>query len=408
MWYKNFKIIMIGNIISKMGNIIHDFGIAWWLVNLNGNGKELGLVLGAGICPSIIFSPFSGVIADKFNKKKILIISDIFSGLVSISIGFISLYDINNIIILMFLSFLLGTCKAFFEPSIDSIIPKLVPKDKIHKANSTFTTISEIAYILGPIIGGAFVLIPSLGISGLFLINGMSFIISAIIESFLSYNHEKVQVSESVFLSEMKSGFRYVNDAKKIKYLIVTILLVNIFYSSFTILLPVYIKQFLNQPSTFYSSSLLIKALGGILISIIVISSKKLRKEIERMNMFLIVLGVCLSGISIVNNKFYMFPLILLIGMSVRGFNIYFQTIVQSNVEETYLARVFSIIYLGSTLVMPISYYIYGKLSEHLVKNLFIFTGMGILISTLLTGYLIKIQIKKENLTTNLSGGERI
>ncbi len=383
-WNGNFLLIVLGNFVSRMGTIIFDIALSWWLVDVTGSARYIGYILAASLLPVAVLSPISGVFSDRWNKKYILIISDFLSGIFSICVSIMAFLNMMNIPLLILFSFLLGTCSSLFKPTIKSIIPRLVDKSSLIKANSIFATISHTTKMVGPLAGGALIALPSIGVPGTLAFNGLSFIFSAISEIFIKYKAKQSSSKKSKIISSLKQGFGYVNSNKIIKNLLIVASLSNIFLASLVILLPLYIKLILKEPVRFYSFTLAAGAIGGIIISILFIIAKNIKPTLKLITLTITLTGIMLSLASLSPIfKPLLLIFIFLIGLLSTAFNTLYYSYVQAIVDKDLQGRVFSIIYMIATISIPVSYLVFGFLGDYILKLVFFYSGIGIILCSL-------------------------
>lgn len=379
---KNFTILSTANIISGVGNIIYNTTLTWWITNVTGTAKYVGYIMSASMIPVVILGPLSGVISDKFNKRKILIYSDIVSGIVTFFVCIILYIKKLNIPFLVICSFLLGASNTLFKPTVKSIIPEIVNNESLVKANSYLNGMFEIIRIISPLIAGLIIKIPYLGILGAFVINSISFFVSALLEIFIKYTNNTNKSKDKSILTPLKKGFSYIWKVRTLRIIIITVCITNFFLASFEVLIPLYVKNVIMGSSSYYSYLLSSFSIGGICISIIL-----MKKNIETITMRLLGIPLILSGIlliimSIITNKYLLLIIILLLGLNESLFNVMFFSFIQTSVKDEFLGRAFSIIFLLNMLLTPISYVCFGYLGDFLLNKIFIISGIGIILST--------------------------
>ena len=150
---KDFILVVIGQIISLFGNAVMRFALPMHLLNVTGSAALLGVVSGLAFIPLAIMSPIGGLIADRVNKKNIMVCLDFFTAfLVTL---FVLLYgEINIVTIILVMLFLLYGISGAYQPSVQSSIPLLVSEEKVMPANAAINMVSSLSGLLGPALGG--------------------------------------------------------------------------------------------------------------------------------------------------------------------------------------------------------------------------------------------------------------
>lgn len=245
---KNFILIVTGQIISLFGNAILRFALPLYLLNETNSAMLFGLVSACSFIPMILLSPVGGMIADRINKRNIMVTLDFLTA--AITLLFTIYLDKMNltVIILIMLAFLYGI-QAAYQPAVQSSIPLLLSKEELIKGNAIINLISSLASLTGPVAGGAIY-----GIFGLYPILYISipcFIFSAIMEIFIEIPYQKRENSNNIIeilITDFKESIEFIKKERPVIWQISFIMAsVNLFFSSLiNIALPVIVTQMLN------------------------------------------------------------------------------------------------------------------------------------------------------------------
>ena len=156
---KNFILIVVGQIISLFGNAILRFALPLYLLNETNSAILFGLVSACSFIPMILLSPVGGMIADRVNKRNIMVILDFLTA--AITLLFTIYFDKMNltVIILIMLTLLYGI-QAAYQPAVQSSIPLLVSKENLIRGNAIINLISSLASLIGPVAGCQIVFTP--------------------------------------------------------------------------------------------------------------------------------------------------------------------------------------------------------------------------------------------------------
>lgn len=254
---------------------------------------------------------------------------------------------------------ILAFMSAFSSPSYKAFTKEIVKKDSISQLNSLLETTSTVIKVTVPMV--AIFLYKLLGIHGVLLLDGLSFLIAALLISFILPVNDEVVIKEKVTIREifndLKIGFKYVYSHKSIFIITVLSALVNFFLAAYNLLLP-YSNQMFGEISTgLYGTFLTAEAIGGFIGAIL---SGFVNKELSSMRL---ILFLSLSGLMLMlAPPFYiMFHNAIILALSpalfslfLSIFNIQFFSLVQKDVDNDFLGRVFGIIFTITILFMPI------------------------------------------------------
>lgn len=245
---KDFTLIIIGQIISLFGNQILRFALPLYLLNQTGSASLFGLVSACSFIPMIILAPVGGIIADRVNKRNIMVILDFTTaGLTLLFTILLGKLDLIGLILVM-LVFLYGIQGAY-QPAVQASIPALMSNDNLMKGNAAINLVSSLAGLIGPVIGGAVY-----GFWGLYPVLYASigcFALSAIMEIFIHIPFVRQKKEENIFkmgFQDLKESFVYIRKEQPSIWKITLILCsYNLLLSALVIIsLPVMITQMLG------------------------------------------------------------------------------------------------------------------------------------------------------------------
>ncbi|MCM1989440.1 MFS transporter [Oceanirhabdus seepicola] len=220
--WKNMILLLLGKLVSLFGSSIYSFAISLYILKTTGSGLNFSLTLAIGTLPRVIFGTVSGVMADRFDRKKMVVCLDILSGMIVLGLLGLSVMDSLRLTYIYIATFLLATCSTFFNTPLTASIPNLVDDENLTRVNSLNEAITSISTIAGPFIGGlVFALID---IRLFLLVNGISFVFSGISEMFLDFNareklygveekkneEKREKKGNGSFWGDLIEGFKYI------------------------------------------------------------------------------------------------------------------------------------------------------------------------------------------------------
>lgn len=391
---RNLLLYSSGKIISVFGTSIYNFAISFYVLKLTGSALSFTITLLLGILPMIIINPFAGVIADRFNKKKLVILMDFLSGTLLISVFLISSFSGFNLLLIYITAFCLTIFVTFFGVGMEAAKPNIVSGNKLMNINSIGKIIDSVSSILGPMLGG--MVFAFFDIRIFIIFNGICFIISGLSMTFINFNFNKEleeSVKESVkinFIQDIKEGFHYLYERKNMMGLFLILISLNFFLSlAVTIPVPYIINTILELGSTTFGviqGSLPVGLIAGALFV------KKLLEKIPYsvlMKILTLFLSICMvaagfplifEGASfshLIYGAYYCL-LMFCLGIVIAFIDIPIAYFMQKEIPEAYRGRVMSIgISIGKTMT-PLAMVVSGFLLE-LIPPYILPIGGGIL-----------------------------
>lgn len=193
---KNFILVVIGQIISLFGNATIRFALPLYLLNQTGSSALYGTVTACAFIPAILLSPIGGIVADRINKRNIMVILDFFTAIVMIVFSLL-MGRINLIFLMTITLMLLYGIAGAYQPSVQASIPMLVSSDYFMAANSIINIINSFASLLGPVLGG--ILYSIYGLEAIIKICIICFFLSAVMELFIKIPFAKQSLNDSMW-----------------------------------------------------------------------------------------------------------------------------------------------------------------------------------------------------------------
>ncbi|MDT8717350.1 MFS transporter [Clostridium sp. 19966] len=355
---KNFMTLLLAKIVSETGNWIYYLAIIYLVAEKTKSTSSTGIVLFCNIFPPIVFGIIAGHISDKFPRKNILIISDFTGGILSLYIGFRALLGSLSIWEIYTITFLLGISKTFFSPSINASIPTIVKENELNRANSLLQSVSSITNILGPVCGG--VIIAFIGTATAFILNGVSFIISAICELFVTipYVQNSMEGKKTYYkqiINSTSTAFQFIKTNRLIKTITLIFSIMTFFVAPMILFLQQLVDKFYNMGPVALSIIMIADSLGVLLAGLLLIIRPIIKNQKLFLATFPIFCGLALIIIGNVRN-FYIAVITMLFQGFYSGFGeISMMTIFQRETPDYKRGMIFSLYSMIINILTPIS-----------------------------------------------------
>ena len=224
---RNFRLFWTGNFLSNIGTWMQNVAQGWLVLDLTNSAFWLGVVGFAGAIPFLIFMLFGGVIADRVNKRRLLLVTQTVMMILAFILAALAWFKIITVWEVVLLAFLNGTAMAMNNPSYQALVPKLVVREDLTNAIALNSAQFNMSRILGPTLGGYAMAV--FGVAGNFFLNGLSFVAVLVSLTRIRYPEEKLERHESLF-SSLISGFRYVRSNSQM-YVLMWMIAISSFLS---------------------------------------------------------------------------------------------------------------------------------------------------------------------------------
>lgn len=335
----------------------------WLVYQLTNSALLLGIVGFVGQIPSFFLAPFGGVLVDRFNRHRILVITQILAMLQSLALAALALTGIINIWHIIFLSILQGVINAFDAPARQALVPEIVEKkEDLASAIALNSSLVNGGRLIGPSIAG--LLIATVGSGVCFLIDGVSYI--AVLAALLAMQLKprKLVVTTANPLERLKEGFTYAFGFPPIRSILLLLALFSFMGMSNTILMPIFATEVLHGgPQTL---GFLMAASGvGALIGAIYLTSRQSVLGLVKIIAFSpAILGIGLIIFSLSRVFWFSLLIMLLIGfgsiLEIASSNTFIQTII----EDDKRGRVMSLWTMSFIGIVPMGNLFAGTLAS--------------------------------------------
>ncbi|MGL5312608.1 MAG: MFS transporter, partial [Peptostreptococcaceae bacterium] len=328
-----------------------------------GSTALMGLLSALTMAPRIVLGPFAGVFVDRWDRKKIIVITDFIRGIFVTFVGIAALNGFIQVWMVFIIGISNGICSAFFNPAIISSRPDIVPESKLVKANSLTSLAQSSMDMIGNAIGG--VLYVTIGAPYMFLFNGISYLFSAFTEMFITIPKIERKNNQITFIEDFKEGFKFLWNFKVLRNMFVCASLLNFFFNSAGILFVPYFKEMPFLGVSRYGFAMTVLAMGAMSGSIL-LSMINLKRE-HKFNIFRLAI-ICQSILIILFMLSNNYPLMLVMIFTTFVCNVCVNTIastaMMSVVPSEIRGKVMAITSTVSMGLTPIGQLIGGVLGE--------------------------------------------
>jgi len=383
---KNYLLYASGLFISLFGSNVYTFAIGLFVLNKTGNAMSFANTLIFGMLPVILFSPLSGVLADRYNKKKIIVSTDFINGCLFLFMYYISSIGQLSLPVIYAMTFVVNTVTTLFDTSMSASKVLIFDKENISSINATTQVIRSAAIILAPVVGGF--VFGFIDISLFILANGVSFMISSFLECFIDFpKHIALESHKDSLSMSFKSGTGYIRTQKNLHpYILYLIMLNFVIGLALNVPFPYIINTLLKRPASllgsiesFFPVGLLV---GGLVVSKVIkrYSYDTILKRISYALILLLGL-VALPGLieaSLLTNKFlllYYGTINFIFGLGISFVDVPIITILHQQIDVSYQGRILSLVMSIVKVIYPIGLGLSGLLIHLLNPFLLPFIG---------------------------------
>ena len=263
---RDFTLVAIGQLISLFGNAILRFALALYVLDATGSAAVFGTVTAIAVIPTILLSPFGGILSDRVNRRNIMAALDFATAALALGLGLL-LSEENAVALITVTLLLLSVIQACYTPSVNSSVPLLQAEGNLVKANAVVSQVSMLANLIGPVLGG--VLYGFFGAMPIILVSGVCFFLSAVLELFIHIPFQPLDAKTGILQivkDDLRESIRFMTrEQPDILRITLMIAVYSLFVvSTITVGLPYMIRTVLGLSSQLYGAAEGLMAAAGI------------------------------------------------------------------------------------------------------------------------------------------------
>lgn len=229
LWNKDFILLLQGNAVSTIGDLMYSVAIGYWVYEQTGSSGLMGIMSAISMFVTMFLSPFSGSIVDKCNRKWVLVGMDVMQGVVMLGIGLLAYLDKLNIPGVLIAAFLAALGSVFYSPAASTLMIDIIPHDDMTRGQSIFSGSNALINMVGTAFSG--VMVAFFGVPLIVIINVLSNLYSAVSELFIHVPRtvqQGAQVSAKSILRDSKEAVRMIFSDKCLQLFVPCALILNL------------------------------------------------------------------------------------------------------------------------------------------------------------------------------------
>jgi MFS family permease len=378
---RNFRLYFIGQTLSVSGTWMQRIAQSWLVLELTGSGTAIGLVTAVQFLPMLFFAPLGGVVADRFDKRRLLLLTQVLAALLAGALGVLVVFDVVQLWMVYVLAGALGLVSSIDSPTRQIFYLEMVGREKLTSAVSLNSVLVNLARVLGPAAAGA--LIVTVGLGPCFLINAVTYL--AVIVALLMMRVAELHAvpPQSRRAGQLREGLRYVRSTPEVLTPLIMMAVVGTFAYEFQVILPLVAKfTFGGDAGTFATMTAFMG--GGAVVGGLVTASRRARPVVS-LSQTAVLFGAMQLLASFAPNLIVENVALALLGAASISFLALGNATLQLTSTSEMRGRVmglWAVAFLGST---PVGGPIIGWIGEHVGPRY----GLGVGgVATLLAGVL--------------------
>lgn len=380
---KDFIIMVAGQIISILGSALLRFALSLFVLDITGRADLFAVLFAISSLP-VLLTPFGGAIADRFNRRNLMVLFDFISSGIVLIFFIVLLTDNHSVLWIGLVMVLLSFISAMYTPAVMASIPLLVSEQKLEQANGIVNGVQALAGVTAPVLGG--ILYGMLGLKLLVIVSGLLFFFTAIVEMFMTIPFVKRSYDGHLMptlIKDIKEGFTYVVKQTFILKCTLLAALLNLLLTPlFIVGVPIILRVTMNSSDTLYGIGM------GIIDFATILGALTMGYFAKKLRIHTLYIWVLMSAFLVIPMAMSVLPRALQIGyypsyslfigcaliiaMMMTIISIYVMTLVQKETPNEQLGKVMAIMMAVSQCMAPLGQMGYGLLFEFFQANIYI------------------------------------
>jgi len=381
-WKKKTVLFLVSQNLSLFGSMLVQYAIMWHITLTTQSGFMMTISILCGFIPTLLISPFAGVWADRFDRKRVIIISDALIAVatlgmaISFALGFNAIWQLFTVLAIRSL----GT--GVQTPAVSALLPQIVPADQLTRVNGIQNSVMSLVTIASPLLSGALLTLSP--IEHIFLIDVGTAALAITILVFLldiPAHHGAMEKQPINYMNDLRDGIRYIREHEFIHILFLYCALFFVCFSPVAFLTPLQTTRSYGA-DVWRLTAIEVAFSGGMMFGGFLIAAwQGFHNKLHTMILSLGLSAICIVGLGLTPPFWLYLAGMAIMGITMPLFNTPFTVLLQQKVDERYLGRVFSVFTMISSSVMPLSMLLFGPLADTMrIEWMLLATGLLMLI----------------------------
>jgi len=386
-WKQRTILYLAGQTVTLFGSSLVQFAIGWHITLTTKSGLMLTVATLCGFLPQVLISLFAGVWADRFNRKKLIILADGMIAAATAVLAVLFTLGYERLWLLFVISAIRSFGAGVQTPAVSALLPDIVPREKLMRVNGVNASIQSVMMLMSPVAAGA--LYAELGLRATFWVDvltaavGVSLLLALRVAGKAPQPGERPRVFQDMF-----GGVRYVVQTKWLRQFLGFYLIYALMFGPVVFLTPLMVaRSFGEEPWRLVAHEIVFAAgmtVGGVIASVF---ADRFRNKVMLVIAACAAFGAATFVMGFSPNFWFYLGIMFPMGVSMPFINTGSMTVLQTRVEPEAMGRVFGLVSTVGSAAMPLSMAVFGPISDTVsVETLLIVTGalmVGIALSCL-------------------------
>ncbi len=363
-WRKKAALFLSGQAVSLFGSALVQYAIIWYITLNTQSGQMLTISAIFGFLPQIIISLFAGVWADRYSRRKLIIMSDLLIAASTLILAIIFLMGYKSIWMMFVVSGVRSFGTGIQTPAVNAMVPQIVPQDKLAKVNGLNGSIMTLIMLVSPAVSGALLTMST--IETIFFIDIITAMLAVIIMALLKVPiHKKAEEKQDTgYLDDLKAGMKYAGEHAFVRSLLIFYLIFFFFVTPVAFLTPLMVARTFGEEVWRLTFNEMVYFAGSIVGGLVFAAWGGFKDRIFSIALACIAFGLLTAALGL-SSVFWIYLIIMFLeGVGMPFFSNPLTVLLQEKVDMDMQGRVFGMLQIVSSTALPVGMLVFGPLAD--------------------------------------------
>ncbi|NOK04596.1 MULTISPECIES: MFS transporter [Myxococcus] len=386
-WKRNTALFLGSQALSLLGSSLVQYALMWQVTLQTRSSVMMTLYIVAGFLPAFILSPFAGVWADRYDRRKLIVLADAMIALVTLALAVMFTLRGTELWLFFLAAAIRSVGSAVQQPAVAALLPQLVPEDQLMRVNSIQGTLNSVNMLGAPALAGFLMSVAPLQV--LFYIDVVTAALAITLVTLFVQVEPRPRAPEqegASQLTEIRDGFRYIRGHAHLVPFFGYLGFITVLITPAAFLTPLQAARSFGDEVWRLTAIEMVFSVGMMLGGAALAAWGGFNSRMRTMVASNLIMGACTVALGVVPHFGVYLAAMGLFGVALPLYNTPATVMLQERVEPAYLGRVFSVMAMLSTVLMPLSMLLFGPLAEVVsIERLLQVTGVLVIFLGLLT-----------------------
>ncbi|MER7363068.1 MFS transporter [Nonomuraea wenchangensis] len=376
-WRRNVALFLTGQTVSLFGSMIAQYAVMWWVTLQTRSGLAVALYAVAAFLPQGVVSIFGGVLADRMNRRVLVMVADGAIALATLVLGLLMANGVTDLWIVLLAVAVRSLGAGVQTPAVQAMIPQIVPGEHLMRVNGIFQTIHSAMALLAPAVAAA--VFASFGLASVFFLDVVTAVIGIGLLALVAVpSLERAAEARVSYRQDLVDGMRYVRTHPIVRWLLIVYAVIFLLTVAPSFVTPLMVARSFGTEEWMLAALEIAFSLGMLLGGVLMSTVLANRSRIGLILVAVYGFGLATVALGLSGNLWVFYGFMFVFGLLVPPFSTPFTTLIQETVEPAMHGRVFSYLGIVMALATPVGMAVFGPLADVVsVQVLLIAAGLA-------------------------------